>query len=66
VVAAVISGSMFLLHRVLRALDVGREAVTGHALILTWLLGLVIWKIGLFIASSYLSFTEYKILKPPE
>jgi multiple sugar transport system permease protein len=66
VVAAFIFGSMWLLHRVLRALGVGREAATGYALILPWLLGLVIWTIGPFVASLYLSFTEYTILKPPE
>lgn len=66
VVAAAVFGSMVLLHRVLRAFGVGREAATGYALILPWLLGLIIWTVGPFIASFYLSFTDYTILKPPE
>ncbi|MDQ3614514.1 MAG: sugar ABC transporter permease [Chloroflexota bacterium] len=58
--------AMFLSHRVLRLLGVGREAATGYALILPWLIGLVVWTIGPFIASFYLSFTDYTILRSPE
>ncbi|MEJ7901990.1 MAG: sugar ABC transporter permease [Thermomicrobiales bacterium] len=58
--------AMYLLHKVLRLFGVNREAATGYALILPWLLGFLIWNLGPFIASLYLSFTEYTILAPPE
>jgi multiple sugar transport system permease protein len=51
--------SMFGLYHLLRRFGVGREASTGYALILPWLIGLVVWTVGPFIASLYLSFTEY-------
>lgn len=66
VVGGAIFLSMFLCHRVLRRFGVNREAATGYALILPWLIGLVIWNIGPFVASLYLSFTDYKILTSPE
>lgn len=66
VVGAAIFASMFLLYWVLTRLGVRREAATGYSLILPWLIGLIVWTIGPFIASFYLSFTEYKILTPPE
>lgn len=59
VVAIGITASMFGIYWLLRKLGVGREASTGYALILPWLLGLVIWTIGPFVASLYLSFTKY-------
>jgi multiple sugar transport system permease protein len=59
VVAIGITASMFGIYWLLRKLGVGREASTGYALILPWLLGLVIWTIGPFMASLYLSFTKY-------
>jgi multiple sugar transport system permease protein len=65
VVGGVIIASMFLLHRVLRWLHVGREAATGYALILPWIIGFLVWNLGPFLASLYLSFTEYTILSPP-
>lgn len=65
VVGAAIFASMFLLYWILTRIGVHREAATGYALILPWLIGLIVWTIGPFIASFYLSFTEYKILTPP-
>ena len=65
VVGAAIFISMFLLHAVLRKLGVGRETATGYALILPWLLGFLVWNLGPFVASLYLSFTDYTILSPP-
>ena len=65
VVGAAILIAMFLLHKVLRLFGVNREAATGYALILPWMLGFLIWNLGPFIASLYLSFTEYTILAPP-
>jgi multiple sugar transport system permease protein len=59
VVAIGITASMFGIYWLLRKLGVGRETSTGYALILPWLLGLVIWTIGPFMASLYLSFTKY-------
>jgi multiple sugar transport system permease protein len=59
VVAIGITASMFGIYWLLRKVGVGREASTGYALILPWLLGLVIWTIGPFMASLYLSFTKY-------
>lgn len=59
VVAVAIFVSMFLLHKILRRFGVNREAATGYALILPWLIGLIVWNVGPFIASMYLSFTEY-------
>ncbi len=58
--------SMLLLHYILRALGVKREAATGYALILPWILGFVIWNLYPFGRSLYLSFTEYNIFQPPE
>lgn len=66
VVGVAIFLAMFGCHRVLRRLGVGREAATGYALILPWLIGLVVWNVGPFVASLYLSFTDYTVLKAPE
>lgn len=65
VVGAAVLTAMYLLHKVLRRFGVNREAATGYALILPWVLGFLIWNLGPFIASLYLSFTEYTILAPP-
>lgn len=59
VVGVGITLSMFGLYWLLRRCGVGREAATGYALILPWLIGLVVWTVGPFIASLYLSFTDY-------
>lgn len=65
VVGAAVIGSMFLLYRVLRWFNINREAATGYSLILPWIIGFLVWNLGPFLASFYLSFTEYTILKPP-
>jgi multiple sugar transport system permease protein len=59
VVGVVIAGAMVGIYWLLRRFGVGREASTGYALILPWLSGLLIWTVGPFIASLYLSFTDY-------
>ena len=41
-----------------------REAVLGYLFILPWILGFLIFILGPFLASLYLSFTTYSILKP--
>lgn len=43
-----------------------QEAVEGYLFALPAILGLLIFTIGPIIASFYLSFTEYNIVKPPE
>ncbi len=65
VVGATILVLMLVVNRVLRWFKVGREAATGYTLILPWILGFVIWNVGPFAASFYLSFTDYNILQPP-
>ncbi len=57
---------MYLLYRLLLALDVSQETATGYALILPWLLGFLIWQAYPFARSLYLSFTEYNIFQPPK
>ncbi len=54
------------LNKGLRRIGVGREAATGYSLILPWILGFLIWNLGPFVASFYLSFTEYNVLQPPK
>jgi multiple sugar transport system permease protein len=66
VVGVALAAAMVGLHWVLRRLGVGREAATGYALILPWLVGLVVWNAGPFLASLYFSFTDYNVLQPPE
>ncbi len=66
VVGVFVLAAMVGLHWLLRRLGVKREAATGYALILPWVLGLVIWNLGPFLASLYFSFTDYNILQPPE
>ena len=65
VVGTAIIASMFVVHKLLRLFGVNREAATGYALILPWVIGFLVWNLGPFIASLYLSFTEYTILSPP-
>jgi multiple sugar transport system permease protein len=64
-VALVIGGLMLLTYRGLRALGVGREAATGFAFTLPWVLGFVIWTFVPVAASLYLSLTDYNVLQAP-
>ncbi len=41
-----------------------QEAITGYWFILPWLLGFLIFILGPFLASFYLSFTSYSVLQP--
>ena len=43
-----------------------REAIEGYLYILPWILGFIIFVLGPLVASIYLSFTDYSILKPPK
>lgn len=63
---AVIIGSMFVLYWVLSRLGVRRETATGYALILPWVIGFLVWNLGPILASLYLSFTNYTVIKSPE
>lgn len=65
VVGTAIFAAMFALYWILTRLGVNREAATGYALILPWVIGFLVWNLGPIIASLYLSFTEYTVLSPP-
>lgn len=65
-VGGVMLGSILLLYRILRYFGVNREAATGYALILPWMLGFLIFNLYPFARSLYLSFTEFNIFQPPE
>lgn len=58
-VGAAVIVLMVVLNKVLRALGVKREVATGYSLILPWVLGFLIWNVGPFAASFYLSLTDY-------
>jgi multiple sugar transport system permease protein len=64
-VGAVIIVMMVVLNKVLRRFGVNREAATGYSLILPWILGFLIWNLGPFIGSLYLSFTDYNGIQSP-
>jgi len=42
-----------------------QDNVEGYLFILPWLIGLVIFTAGPMVASLYLSFTDYRAVKPP-
>jgi multiple sugar transport system permease protein len=64
-VAAAIGAGMLATNWVLRRVGVRRDAATGLALVLPWLLGFLIWNLGPIIASLYFSFTDYNVLQAP-
>lgn len=43
-----------------------REAVMAYLFLSPWLLGFLIFLVGPMVASFYLSFTEYKVIQPPQ
>ncbi|GAA1524128.1 sugar ABC transporter permease [Kribbella lupini] len=43
-----------------------RDAVTGYLFLTPWLIGLVAITLGPILASLYLAFTDYSLLRPPE
>jgi len=43
----------------------GKEALWGYAFISPWIIGLLAFTAGPILASLYLSFTRYTVLKPP-
>lgn len=64
-VAIGIALSIFVTYRVLIALRMKREAATGLALIMPWLLGFIIWTAYPILASLYYSFTSFNVFQPP-
>jgi multiple sugar transport system permease protein len=65
-VAAAIVGVMVVVYRGLRVAGVRRDAATGFALIVPWLLGFLVWNLFPLLASLYLSLTDYNVLQAPE
>lgn len=63
-VGGVVIGVILLTYFVLRRFGVKSEPATGIALIMPWVLGFLIFTLFPFIASLYLSFTDYNILRP--
>jgi multiple sugar transport system permease protein len=63
-VGAGVLGAVVLTYFILRALGIKQEPATGVALVMPWVLGFFIFTLGPFIASLYLSFTDYNILRP--
>lgn len=55
---------LFLTYRLLRLFGMKTEPATGLALIMPWVLGFLIFNLYPFIASFYLSFTDYSLLRP--
>jgi multiple sugar transport system permease protein len=56
--------AVLLTYFILKRLGVSTEASTGFALIMPWVLGFLIFNLFPFLASLYLSFTDYNILRP--
>jgi multiple sugar transport system permease protein len=55
---------ILLTNRLLRFFGMTAEAATGLALIMPWVLGFLIFNLYPFLASFYLSLTEYNLLRP--
>lgn len=53
-----------LTNRLLQLLGMKQEAATGLALIMPWVVGFLIFSLYPFLASFYLSLTEYNLLRP--
>lgn len=57
---------MIVMNKVLRRLGVKREVATGYSLIVPWILGFLIWNVGPFAISFYLSLTDYNGIQTPK
>ena len=55
---------IILTNRLLQLFGMKAEAATGLALIMPWVLGFLIFNLYPFLASFYLSLTEYNLLRP--
>jgi multiple sugar transport system permease protein len=52
-------------RRLLRLTNRQRESLMGYLFLSPWILGFVVFLAGPMIASFYLSFTQYKVIKAP-
>jgi multiple sugar transport system permease protein len=66
IAASGIGLAMFLTYQFLPRLGVKREAATGYALIMPWLLGFLIWTAYPILASFYYSLTDYNVFQAPK
>jgi multiple sugar transport system permease protein len=66
IAAAGIALVMVLTYQLLPRLGVKREAATGYALIMPWLLGFLIWNAYPILASLYYSLTDYNVFRAPK
>ena len=57
---------MVIFFRVQIRLGVKREAATGRALVLPWMIGFLVFTVFTIGASLYLSFTTYNLVKAPQ
>jgi multiple sugar transport system permease protein len=57
---------MYVVYRVQLALGIKREAATGRALVVPWLVGFLVFNVFTIGSSLYLSFTEYNLFRAPE
>jgi multiple sugar transport system permease protein len=64
IVGAAVMLSILITYRVLVLFGMKSEAATGLALIMPWFLGFLIFNVYPFIASFYLSLTDYNLLRP--
>jgi|YNPBryunderm2012_1023409.scaffolds.fasta_scaffold02142_2 multiple sugar transport system permease protein len=66
IVALGMAITMWIIFRILVRLGMKREAATGYALVLPWLIGFIVWTAYPIIASLYYSFTNYNVFQPPK
>lgn len=57
---------MYVVFKVQLLFGIKREAATGRALVMPWVIGFLVFNLFPIGASLYLSFTEYNLFKPPE
>jgi multiple sugar transport system permease protein len=65
-VAIGIGVAMVIVYRVQLALGIRREAATGRALVVPWVIGFLLFTLFPIGASLYLSFTEYNLFRAPQ
>jgi len=65
-VLAGVLGIIYLVYRLQLLFGVKREAATGRALVVPWVIGFLVFNVFAIGASFYLSFTEYNLFRPPE
>jgi len=65
-VAFALLALMFGVYRLQLAMGIKREAATGRALVMPWVVGFLVFNLFTIGASLYLSFTEYNLFRAPE